>query len=106
MTTREDLRELRRELDRVVDRLNGMPLARAEAAAADCRGAALVIVDPTRQLTDEIPDDAVVPALEPQGLGAMLAVLGSDYLAAAARSPAADVSDVTAALVALRRALP
>jgi hypothetical protein len=106
MTDPEALRELRRELDRVVDRLTTMPLARAQGAAADCRRAALVIVEQTRALTDDIPDDAAVPDLGPQGLGAMLAVLGADYLAAAGRVPDADVSTVTAALVALRRALP
>lgn len=100
------LRELERELDRVVDRLNSMPLARAEGAAADCQRAALVIVEQTRALTDEIPGDATVPELAPQGLGAMLAVLGRDYLEGARRSPHADVAEVTTALVELRRALP
>lgn len=106
MTDTEDLRELERELDRVVDRLTSMPLARAEGATADCRRAAFVIVEQSRLLTDEIPADAVVPELAPQGLGSMLAVLGTDYLAAARRMPDADVSAVTAALVTLRRALP
>jgi hypothetical protein len=106
MTDPEALREPQRELDRVVDRLNSMSLARAEGAAADCRRAALVIVEQTRLITDEIPADASVPDLGPHGLGAMLAVLGADYLAAAERAPDADVSVVTAALVDLRRALP
>lgn len=106
MTDPEDLRELERELARVVDRLTSMPLARAEHAAAECRQAALVIVDETRALTDEIPADAVLPDLGPQGLGAMLAVLGTDYVDAVRKVRRADVSVVTAALVALRRALP
>jgi hypothetical protein len=106
MTDPEALRVLERELDRVVDRLTSMPLARAQQAAADCRRAALVIVEETRVLTREIPDDATVPDLGPQGQGAMLAVLGADYVAAARRSPDADVSIVTDALVELRRALP
>jgi hypothetical protein len=106
MTDPEAERELRRELDRVVDRLTSMPLARAESTAGDCRTAALVIVEQSRLLTDEIPADAVVPELGPQGLGAMLAVLGADYLAAVRRVPDADVSVVTGALVTLRRALP
>ena len=106
MTDSEALRELQRELDRVVDRLNSMSLARAEGTAADCRRTALVIVEQTRVLTDEIPVDATVPELGPHGLGSMLAVLGSDYLAAARITPQADVSIVTAALVELRRALP
>ncbi len=106
MTDPDSLRELERELDRVVDRLTSMPLARAEGAAADCRTAALVIVDQTRALGDEIPVDAELPELGPQGLGAMIAVLGTDYLDAVRRAPDADVSVVTAALVELRRALP
>lgn len=106
MTDPEALRELERELDRVVDRLNSMSLARAEGSAADCRRAALVIVEQTRALTDQIPVDATVPGLGPHGLGAMLAVLGADYLATVRRAPNADVSVVTAALVDLRRALP
>lgn len=106
MTDPEQLRDLERELGRVVDRLTSMPLAKAAGAAADCRRAALEIVEQTRILTDEIPPDATVPELGPQGLGAMLAVLGTDYLDAARRTPHADVSAVTAALVDLRRALP
>ena len=106
MSYPEALRELERELDRVVDRLTSMPLARAESAARDCRQAALVIVEQTRLLTDEIPADAAVPGLGPQGLGAMLAVLGTDYLAAVRRVPDADLSAVKGALVTLRRALP
>ena len=106
MSQPEDLRELERELDRVVDRLSSMPLTRAQGTTADCRRAALVIVEQTRALTDEIPADAVLPDLGPHGLGALLSVLGSDYLAAARRSPGADVTAVIAALVELRRALP
>ena len=106
MSDPEDLRQLERELERVVDRLTSMPLARAERAAADCRHAALVIVDETRALTDDIPADAVLPDLGPQGLGAMLAVLGTDYVDAVRKVPGADVSVVTATLVELRRALP
>jgi hypothetical protein len=106
MTDPEQLRELERELGRVVDRLTSMPLAKAASAADDCRRACLVIVEQTRLLTDDIPADADLPELGPQGLGAMVAVLGNDYLAAARRSPQADVSAATAALVDLRRALP
>ena len=106
MTDSDDLRELERELHRVVDRLISMPLTRAAGTAADCRRAALEIVEQTRILTDEIPAGAAVPELGPQGLGAMLAVLGTDYLEAARRTPHPDVSVVTAALVDLRRALP
>jgi hypothetical protein len=106
MTDPDGMRHLQRELDRVVDRLTSMPLPRAESTAGDCRRTALVIVEQTRLLTDEIPADATVPELGPQGLGAMLAVLGTDYLAAVRRVPDADLSAVTGALVTLRRALP
>jgi hypothetical protein len=106
MTDPEALRELERELGRVVDRLSSMSLDRARTTSADCRRAALAILEQTRALTDEIPGDASVPDLAPQGLGAMLAVLGTDYLVAAQQTPGADVSAVTAALVELRRALP
>jgi hypothetical protein len=106
MTDSDALRDLARELDRVVDRLNSMPLARAEAAAADCRRAAQVIVEQTRLLTDDIPADATLPHLGPQGLGSMLAVLGGDYLAAARASSEPDLGPALDALVALRRALP
>lgn len=106
MTDADDLRELERELTRVVDRLNSMPLARAEGAAAGCRDAALVLVEQTKLLTDEIPADAALPSLGPQGLGAMLAVLGKDYLDAARASTQRDVSPVVDALASLRRSLP
>jgi len=106
MTDPDDIRELQRELDRVVDRLNSMPLARAQLAAADCRNAALVIAEQTRELTDEIPADATIPKLGPHGLGAMLAVLGSDYLDAVRQVAHADVSAVSSALTELRRSLP
>lgn len=106
MTDSEQLRDLERELGRVVDRLTSMPLAKAASASEDCRRACLVIVEQTRRLTDDIPADADLPALGPQGLGAMVAVLGNDYLAAARRSPAPDLAPVLDALVRLRRALP
>jgi hypothetical protein len=106
MTDSDEIREVERELDRVVDRLTSMPLTRAEGATADCRQAALVLIEQTRRLTDEIPIDAALPDLGPQGLGSMLAVLGGDYLAAARASSNPDLSPALDALVALRRALP
>jgi hypothetical protein len=102
----DGIRELERELNRVVDRLTSMPLARAESAAADCRRAALVLIEQTRRLTDDIPIDAALPELGPQGLGSMLAVLGGDYLTAARASSEPDLGPALDALVALRRALP
>lgn len=98
--------ELERELGRVVDRLTTMPVARAEQSKPACRLAAEVIVRETRRLTDEIPADAAVPDLGPTGLGAMIAVLGRDYLDAADASADADPGRVIEALVDLRRALP
>ncbi len=106
MTNPDDLRDLERELDRVVDRLTSLPLARVEGTAPACRRAAALILQQTRLITDDVPADACVPELQPHGLGAMLAVLGGDYLDAARASADADVSVVTAALVDLRRALP
>lgn len=106
MSDPDDLRDLERELDRVVDRLNSLPLARVEGFAPRCWRTADLIVEQTRRLTDDIPAHATVPTLQPHGLGAMLAVLGRDYLEAAGAPPGADVSIVTEALGDLRRALP
>jgi hypothetical protein len=94
------------ELRRVVDRLNSMPIARAESVATQCHAVALRIVDRTREISDEIPADAVLPVLGVSGLGSQLAVIGGDFLAAARQRPDTDVSAVLVDLVALRRALP
>jgi hypothetical protein len=94
------------ELRRVVDRLDSMPLARASAAGPACRRTALLLVARTRELTADIPADAVVPDLGPQGLGSMIAVLGREYIEAARATRTADLGPVLAALVELRRALP
>lgn len=101
-----DLHEVERELSRVVDRLTSMPLSRAASAADDCRLAAELIAARTRALGAPIPDDAALPTLGPSGLGAMIAVLGRDYLDAARASSEPDLDPVLDALVALRRALP
>lgn len=101
----EELHALEVELRRVVDRLDTMPLPRAESAAAGCRATAQFIVDRTRALSDEIPDGARVPAIGAHGLGSMLAVVGRDYLTAVSSQPGADITPVLDALVALRRAL-
>jgi hypothetical protein len=98
--------DLQVELRRVVDRLDSMPLARATAAGPACRRTAHLIVARTRELTTDIPSDAVVPDLGPQGLGSMMAVLGRDYIDAAKATRTADLGPVLAALVELRRALP
>ncbi len=111
------LDEVERELDRVVDRLNSMPLVKAESATDDTIRAAQVLLDRTRLLAGDASSGAALPRLGPQGLGAMIAVLGRDYLDAARASsppaePAGVVSDpadpdsVLDALVRLRRLLP
>jgi len=101
-----DLHEVERELGRIVDRLNSMPLARAASASDIVHDAAEFLVAQTRLLADLPPAEAVLPRLGPQGLGAMLAVVGRDYVEAARASSEPDVDPVLNALVDLRRALP
>ena len=98
MTGVDDLRDVERELERVV--------ARAAGAAPQRRQAAEAIVAQTRLLTDEIPATASIPDLQAPGLGAMIAVLGTDYLSAARATVVPDPAPVLATLIALRRALP
>lgn len=98
--------DVSRELERVVDRLNSMPLTRAVTATDDVRATAAVLVDETRLLGSGAPPEATLPELGPSGLGAMIAVLGNDWLTAARMADRADPSAVEAALVSLRRALP
>jgi hypothetical protein len=98
--------EVKRELQRVVDRLSSLPLAKTELAADDTMVAAQVLVDQTRLLTGEVPAEAQPPRLGSHGLGAMLAVLGREYLHAARASRDSDPAPVLDALVTLRRALP
>lgn len=100
------LQEVERELGRVVDRLTSMPLNRAATATDDCQRAAEEILEQTRRIDPAIPADARLPRLQPQGLGAMLAVVGNDWLNAARASSDPDVDPVLDALVRLRRALP
>lgn len=102
----ESAHAFERELGRVVDRLNSMPLARAEQATQPVHDTAALILARTRLLTDDIPVDAQLPDLAPQGLGSMIAVLGRDYLDAARASSDADLGPVLDALADLRRALP
>ncbi|HAN72589.1 MAG TPA: hypothetical protein DCQ36_13505 [Actinobacteria bacterium] len=93
-----------RELRRVVERLMSMPLARAAAAADDVRACAEVLVLEGRRLGVPVPASATVPVLDPQGFGPLIAVLGSDCLAAA--GPRDDLQQVLDELVRLRRSLP
>lgn len=106
MADATDLRALDTELARVVDRLNSLPLTKVAAASESCHLLAARLVDETRRLTDDIPVDAEVPRLEPQGVGALIAVLGRDYREAAKAAPESDVSQVIAWLGELRRSLP
>ena len=100
------LREFEVELDRIVDRLNAMPLGRVESAADECHAVADYLLARTRELTGDIPDDAVLPRVGPQAVGAQLAVIGRDYLTAMASAPVTDVRPALYQLVALRRSLP
>ena len=101
MTVREDVE---RELRRVVDRLSTLPLDRLAGCGPLCVDAAEVLLAHTRPLDPTVPGNAALPVLAPQGLGAMIAVLGRDYLGVVDDDPAAD--EVLASLVGLRRALP
>jgi hypothetical protein len=98
--------DVERELWRVVDRLNSLPLTKAAAATSDVYAAAHVLLNQTRRLDPAVPADAGLPNLAPQGLGAMVAVLGGDWLDAARASSEPDIDPVLDALVTLRRALP
>jgi hypothetical protein len=98
--------DIETELRRIVDRLTSIPLSRAESVAAPCRELGEFLVAQTRTLIDDIPVDATVPALGPQGLGAMIAVLGRDYLEAAKTADDPDIQPVLERLTAMRRSLP
>ena len=106
MAAEDDLHQFDLELARVVDRLNGMPLARAATATDSCYAVAEFLLDRTRDLTDEIPAGASLPRLAPAGLGALIAVLGRDYRDAVQAAPGTDVSAAVDRLVGLRRSLP
>lgn len=99
-----DRTDVERELLRVVDRLNSMPLAKVTLAGADVQACAMALVREGRELGVPIPADAELPSLQPQGFGSMIAVLGDDCLRAGGDT--ADLTAVLEALVALRRALP
>lgn len=96
--------EVARELDRVVDRLNSMPLTKAAQAHDACYVAAEALRRQTRLIDPDMPDEPL-PDLAPQGLGALIAVLGRDWLTAA-RASQADPAPTLEALTTLRRALP
>ena len=106
MSEPASLREVERELDRVVDRLMSMPLAKASPATPDVMSAAGALLDHCRRIDPHVPADAALPSLAPQGLGPLIAVLGTDWLAAAPTSPDPDCDGVLDVLVRLRRSLP
>ncbi len=102
-----DRERLRVEFGRLVDRLNSMPLARAESVTSSVYEVANQLLLRTRQIAPDVPADAELPRLGPHALGALIAVLGRDYMAAASTTPSTtDVTSVVDALVDLRRGLP
>jgi hypothetical protein len=105
MSEPTSLHDVERELDRVVDRLMSMPLAKA-ATTPDVMSAAQALLDHTRRIDPQVPEGASLPTLEPQGFGPLIAVLGRDWLAAARSVQDPDTDSVLAILVSLRRALP
>ncbi len=106
MATADELHALETELERVVDRLNGMPLYRAATATDACYAAAEELLARTRALDRRMPADVALPRLAPHGLGSLLAVIGRDFLNAAKAAPLSDVQPVTERLIELRRSLP
>jgi hypothetical protein len=100
------IEDVERELTRVVDRLTTMPLARAATAREPVQAAAEQFVHLTRRLGGGVPADATLPDLAPQGLGALIAVLGRDLLDAAQENAQPDLDAALDVLVALRRSLP
>ena len=106
MSESASLHEVERELDRVVDRLMSMPQAKASTATPDVMSAAGALLDHCRRIDPQVPSHATLPSLAPQGLGPLIAVLGTDWLAAARTSPDPDCDGVLDVLVTLRRALP
>lgn len=95
--------DIERELRRVVDRLNSVTLTRLEPLADPVHEAAVVLAEHTRRCDPSVPD-APVPRLAPHGLGALVAVLGEDYLAVTDEDP--DSAEILDVLVTLRRGLP
>ena len=106
MSEQASLHDVERELDRVVDRLTSMPLAKASTATPDVMAAAEALLGHCRQLDPQAPADATLPSLAPQGFGPLVAALGTDWLAAARTAPDPDSDGVLNILVRLRRSLP
>ena len=101
----EDVHDnVERELRRVTDRLQTMPLTRLETTTSAVYSCAQALVIAGRELGVPIPDDAQLPDLRPQAYGDLIAVLGRDCLDAAGKD--ADLLPVHDSLTALRRVLP
>ena len=103
------LDDVERELGRVVDRLNSLPLGRVEPLAPRCHHVAQALVAATRELGGDVPPQAVLPEVGVQAIGAQLAVVGGDFLGAARLAPDAaggPLGAVLEALTDLRRELP
>ena len=103
------LDDVERELGRVVDRLNSLPLGRVEPLIPRCHEVALTILAATRAVGGDLPSGAVLPQVGAQAAGAQLAVVGADFLRAAHQVPdpaPTPVDDVLTALTALRHSLP
>ena len=102
----DGLRDVERELQRVVDRLASLSLAKVRGCSDDVLEAAAFILGEDRRLGADIPHGSTLPQLGPHGVGALLAVVGRDYLQTAKAAPGADIRPVLDRLVALRRSLP
>ena len=91
--------EFRRERDRCVDRLRGMPLTRLPASADLAYGAACALLALT-------PDTAghALPRLADHAAGDQLAVVADDFLAS--HPDDEGLARAAAALTTLRRSLP
>lgn len=99
----DELEEFERELQRVVDRLTTMPLAKLTPAREDVMACAEVLVAEAVRLGVPVPPDTVLPDLQTHGLGSMIAVLGQEVRDVA---DSAQLETARGALTTLRRALP
>lgn len=95
--------EIATEASRITDRLDAMPIARADARVQELvRHAAQQIVDLTPDPAR--PPQAQVPLVRPSALGSQIAVVVRDYLK---MTTAASTDAAVAKLVTdLRRSLP
>jgi hypothetical protein len=90
--------DFERELTRVVERLRTMPLTKISGCADLAYEAAQLIVQRTPRSPQRLP------RIADHGIGDQLFVVGQEFLGA--EHDEAAVTEVTAALIELRRALP